>query len=127
MKRLSEIHHSDLEEYIFPGTDAAVLVVDQKLSQKDLEEIFGEISGQHRFYPTETGWKIKFPYWYVEELLKMGDVHFGTDFKREEKGWDHEHCSFCHEHIYIGELSYTTEHEEGGVYVICPKCSEKCQ
>ncbi|HWL52292.1 MAG TPA: hypothetical protein VNQ90_07645 [Chthoniobacteraceae bacterium] len=126
MKSLSEIPRSDLEEYIFPGTDAAVLLVEKMLPQKELEELFSDLSTQHRFYPTETGWKIKFPYWHVKELLETGNVALGTDFKREEKGWDHEHCSFCHEHIHIGGLSYTADHENGGVYIICQKCAEKC-
>ena len=128
MKPISEINSSDLEEYVFPGTDAAVLIVDQKLTQKNLEEMFGEISGQHRFYATDKGWEIKFPYWYISELLKNGGAGFKEeDFKKEKKGWDHEHCSFCHEHVHIGDLSYTTEHEDGGFYIVCPKCSVNCK
>ena len=117
----------DLEEYTFPGTDAAVLVVKQKVPQAELEKSFGELSGDHRFYPTETGWEIKFPYWYVEKLLSQGDCGITIqDVKREAKGWDHEHCSFCHAHIHIGDASYTHPHEEGGVYIICPDCAKKC-
>ena len=128
MRSLSEIQRSELEEYLFPGTDAAVLIIDEKLPQSDLEETFGKISGDHRFYPTETGWKIKFPYWYIEELLSMGDYGFVLeDTVREERGWDHEHCSFCHAHIPIGDMAYTCDHEEGGVYILCSVCADKCK
>src|SRR5690606_4478272 len=99
MKSLSDIKCADLEEYLFPGTDAAVLSIDEKIPQRELEEMFGELSGDHRFYPTEKGWRIKFPHWYVEELSKASGSDSGMIFEREEKGWDHEHCSFCHGHI----------------------------
>ena len=89
--------------------------------------MFGDLSGQHRFYPTETGWKIKFPYWYVHELF-AGDQAEMTKRKiqREEKGWDHEHCSFCRAHIPIGQSCYTADHEDGGYYIICNECAKKC-
>lgn len=128
MKSLSAIQRSDLEEYLFPGTDAAVIIVEKKIPQSELEEAFGELSGDHRFYPTATGWKIKFPYWYIEGLIAMGDCGITLeDVVREERGWDHEHCSFCHSNIWIGDLSYTCDHEEGGVYVLCPTCASKCK
>ena len=128
MSMLSDISRTELEEYVFPGTDAAVLEIEQKLPQQELEEIFSELSGQHRFYPTDTGWEIKFPYWYAAELLKSEHSGFPKkNFRREKLGWDHEHCSFCHEHIHIGQLSYTADHEEGGVYIICLRCTEKCK
>ena len=103
-------------------------MIDAKLSEAELENIFQGISREHRFYPTDTGWKVKFPYWYVSKLLSMGDCGFSErDFKREAKGWDHEHCSFCNAHIQIREKCYTVEHEEGGVYVICLKCADQCK
>ena len=90
--------------------------------------MFGEISSEHRIYPTPTGWKIKFPYWYVETLCSTGESGFRLeDFVREKKGWDHEHCSYCQAHITIGERSYTVEHENGGIYIICLKYSEQCK
>ena len=76
MKPLSEISRTDLEEYIFPGTDAAVLTVEQKMPQTELEAIFGGISQAHRLYPTDKGWAIKFPYWYVSEVLKREGAGF---------------------------------------------------
>lgn len=128
MRSLAEIPKQELEDYVFPGTDAAVLTVNKKLPQSELEGAFGEISGEHRLYPTETGWKIKFPYWYIEELCSMGESGYSLDdFEREERGWDHEHCSFCHAHIRIGESAYTCDHEEGGVYVLCLTCADTCK
>ena len=125
MKNLSDLRRSDLEEYIFPGTDAAVLVIEGKIEENELKENWSEYSGQHRFYPTETGWKIKFPYWTVVELCKGDETANIDEFEREKKGWDHEHCSFCHGHIFIGDLSYTHEHEDGGCYIICTQCYDK--
>ena len=128
MRALETISKAELEDYIFPGTDAAVLTINDQIPQKELEELCIELSGDHRFYPTEFGWKIKFPYWYIEALVSTGESGFTIDdFEREPKGWDHEHCSFCHEHIYIGDLSFTVDHEDGGVYIICRKCADKCR
>jgi hypothetical protein len=127
MKALSDIHRSELESYVFPGTDAAVLVTQEKIPQSELETIFGDLSGQHRFYPSENGWKIKFPYWYVHEIFRGDESQMKSkNIEREEKGWDHEHCSFCNSHIDIGTSCYTTDHEEGGYYIICNECSTKC-
>jgi len=128
MKKLESLRRSDIEEYEFPGTDAAVLVVEKKIGRKELEEYFHGLSGDHRFYKTGTGWKVKFPYWYFEAVTASGKSGFNIqDFKREHKGWDHEHCSFCHAHIYIGDKAFTHPHEKGGVYVICIKCAEQCR
>jgi len=128
MKKLSNIRRRDLEEYVFPGTDAAVLCVGKKATQKDLEDAFCDISGDHRFYKTDEGWRVKFPYWYIEAVMAKGRAGFRMeDFTREPNGWDHEHCSFCHAHIDIGEQAFTYPHEKGGVYVICLKCSEQCK
>ena len=128
MRRLDTIRRDELEEYHFPGTDAAVLVIEAKIPQDEIENSFKEISSEHRIYPTATGWKIKFPYWYVEAICSHGDAGVTLDnFVREEKGWDHEHCSYCQTHIAIGERAFTVEHERGGVYVICVKCAEQCK
>jgi len=40
MKKLKNLRQSDIEEYEFPGTDAAVLVVKKKTGQKVLEECY---------------------------------------------------------------------------------------
>lgn len=128
MKKLKNMRRAALEAYEFPGTDAAVLHVEKKIEQEELEECFRAISGDHRFYQTETGWKVKFPYWYIEAITGSGKSGFKIeDFTRERKGWDHEHCSFCHSHIHIGEQAFTHPHEKGGVYVICIKCAEQCK
>ena len=128
MKSLSELKKANLEEYEFPGTDAAVLNVEKNINQKELEDAFRGISGQHRFYPSDSGWKVKFPYWYIKEITSRGKSGFKLqDFAREAKGWDHEHCSFCQAHIIIGDKAYTHPHEDGGVYVLCLKCAEMCK
>ena len=122
MKELTELRRENLEEYEFPGTDAAVLVIEEKIAENELKESWREYSVQHRFYPTETGWKIKFPYWDVVEICDGNESTNIEDFEREIKGWDHEHCSFCHQHIWIGDTSYTHDHEDGGFYIICSEC-----
>ena len=129
MKALSDIRRTDLEEYIFPGTDAAVRIINAKISEAELEDAYEEMPIEHRYYPTETGWKIKFPFWPVARMMSLGDAEFPPEsgFIRERKGWDHEHCSFCHAHINMGELCHTADHEEGGVYIICRKCSGQCE
>ncbi len=127
MKSLVQIKRSELEPYEFPGTAAAVLVIDKKVPQAELEELFGDIECAQRFYPTESGWRIKFLKWQVEEMLAGGDSRISLDdFEIEPRGWDHEHCSFCHAHVHIGELSYTAEHEDGGFYIVCTACAEQC-
>ena len=47
MKTLKSIRRADLEAHEFPGTDAAALVVEKKIEQKELEECFRTISGAH--------------------------------------------------------------------------------
>lgn len=128
MIELNDIKKNDLEEYTFPGTDAAVLVVNKKVSQQELEKSFEELDCQLRLYPTDTGWKVKFPYWFVEEMLSENEFEIKLeDFEREERGWDHEHCSFCNDLVAIGDSSYTCPHEDGGFYIICMECSKKCK
>jgi hypothetical protein len=129
VKSLSDIRRADLEDYVFPGTDAAVQILDVKLSESELDEAYAEIPIERRYYPTAKGWKVKFPFWHVSAMMELGDAEFPPEsgFVRERKGWDHEHCSFCQAHIGIGELCYTLDHEEGGVYIICKTCSEQCQ
>jgi hypothetical protein len=70
MKALTEISRSELEPYDFPGTDAAVLIINKQVPQSELEELCKPLSCQMRFYPTETGWKIKAPYWQVQDVIK---------------------------------------------------------
>ncbi len=128
MKALHQILRSELEPYDFTGTDAAVLSIDKKVPQSELEELCEPLSCQIRFYPTETGWKIKAPYWQVADFIEGSEYASSPlQFVREPKGWDHEHCSFCHEHIPIGTTCFTTPHEEGGYYLLCDSCSKKCK
>jgi hypothetical protein len=127
MKSLEEIRRAELEEYVFPGTDALVIVIERMLAQEDVQEIFREIGGQHRLYQTDVGWKVKFPHADVAGMLDEDSFSSpGVSVVREEKGWDHEHCSFCDEHVFIGDTCHTAPHESGGVYVLCLKCAGKC-
>ena len=128
MRSITSISKIDLEEYLFPGTDAAILRIEHKLPQKDLEDAFGDLEVTHRFYSTDTGWDVKFPYFILEDFISEdGSDYSIDDFIREPRGWDHEHCSFCNANISIGDHAFTTEHEEGGYYVICNSCSLHCK
>lgn len=128
MKALHEILKAELEPYDFPGADAAVLSIDRKVPQKELEKLCEPLSCQIRFYPTEKGWNIKEPYWQVECLIGgLEHALSPLQFIRETKGWDHEHCSFCHEHIPIGTACFTVTNEESGYYLVCNACSKKCK
>jgi hypothetical protein len=42
---------------------------------------------EHRWYPTESGHLVKWPY--------EGEPFDPQQFRVEERGWDHEHCSAC--------------------------------
>ncbi len=124
MRSLSEIRRDELEEYVFPGTDAAVFVFPKSVPMEELQELFADIPGQLRIYPGETVWKVKAPYWRFLEMLPPETAESAAPlFQREERGWDHEHCSFCHAHIGIGDRCHTVPHEEGGYYLICASCS----
>jgi hypothetical protein len=127
MKTLHEILRSELEPYDFPGTDAAVLVINKKVPQVELEKLCEPLRCQIRFYPTETGWKIKAPYSQIADFIEGQEHTFSPlQFTKEPRGWDHEHCSFCHEHITIGTACFTAPHEKGDCYLICEVCSRKC-
>jgi hypothetical protein len=119
-KRLSQFRKRDLEEYTFPGTDAAVYHVPKKVSVKELNAVFDTLTGpERRYYPTSDGWDVKFPWWAVSEINK------DKTFKRQKLGWDREQCSFCGGEISIGEKCHTHEHENGGVYIFCKQCCGK--
>jgi hypothetical protein len=127
MKELQEILRSDLEPSDFPGTDAAVLIINKKVPQSVVEELCEPLRCQIRIYPTETGWKIKSPYWELADLLETPQHQpFPLEWMKEPGGWNHEHCSFCHEHLSVGTACFTANHENGGYYVICASCAQKC-
>lgn len=116
----------DLEAYEFPGTHAAVLRVSSENSLDEIKEAFEEIDMQMRIYSHPDWHELKFVYWDIEKLTSHEDFPLAISaFEREEFGWDHEHCSFCHARIDRGQLAYTTEHEDGGVYILCIACASK--
>src|SRR5688500_14204698 len=85
-----------LEEYKFPGTDAAVVfVAEGQAPSGGVREVL-ERSGQQRWYPVPGGHRVKVPWHWSEGHESL--------FEREVKGWDHEHCAFCNSHINIGDL-----------------------
>lgn len=119
-KKLSHFRKRDLDDYTFPGTDAAVYHVPSKVTVKQLNAVFDKLTGpERRYYPTPDGWDVKFPWWSVSEINE------DKIFKRQKKGWDHEECSFCGTEISIGAKCHTHEHERGGVYIFCKQCYGK--
>jgi hypothetical protein len=124
VKKLEDIQWEDLEPYEFPGTHAAVLRLGLEISLDEIKEAFEGTDVQMRIYSRPDGYEVKFVYWEIEELITDKDfvLEFSA-FEREEFGWDHEHCSFCHARVDRGQLAYTTEHETGGVYVLCIACA----
>jgi hypothetical protein len=105
-----------LEEYKFPGTDAAVAFIPE--GQTPSAEV-GEVlkrSGQQRWFPIPGGHQAKVP-WHFSK-------GFETLFEREKKGWDHEHCDFCNEHVYMGDICWTANAGRG-IWIFCKACYEK--
>lgn len=106
-----------LEEYEFPGTDAAVVFIPEgKTPSSEVQEVLDR-SGQQRWYPVPGGHKAKVP-WHCSEGRE-------SLFEREENGWDHEHCDFCNAHVNIGDQCWTAESGRGGSWLFCRECYEK--
>jgi hypothetical protein len=105
-----------LEEYRFPGTDAAAVFVptDQRPSPH-VQEILDK-AGPQRWYPMAGGSQVRIPWHFAKGCESL--------FERLPKGWDHEHCSFCDGHIDIGKLCWCTD-ADGGIWVFCKSCYEK--
>jgi hypothetical protein len=102
-----------LEEYIFPGTDAASVVIpDGQKPSSEVKEVLDR-SGFSRWYPVTGGHRVKVPWHFAKGRESL--------FEREKKGWDHEHCDYCNEHVNIGQRSWTIP-AEGGVWLICQSC-----
>ena len=113
---LSDFRTSSLHEYVFPGTDAAVVFVPKDAQPpKEVQEVLDR-SPQQRWYPVEGGGRAKIPFYCAQ-----GREHL---FEREQKGWDHEHCDFCNATVNIGDLCWTAP-SDGGVFIFCRECYEK--
>ena len=119
--KLSQFKKENLKPYTFPGTDAAVYHLRAKIHEKEVQKLCDLLPNvQLRYGPSADGWDIKIPWW------NLGDQSTDWQFEREAKGWDHEHCSFCHEHVSIGEHYYLHETEDkDGYYLFCQKCYAK--
>jgi hypothetical protein len=106
-----------LEAYTFPGTDAAVVfIAEGQIPSDDIQEVLSR-SGQQRWYPVQGGHDAKVPWHYSKGYESL--------FRREEKGWDHEHCDFCESHVNIGETCWTANSGNGGFWIFCRKCYDK--
>jgi hypothetical protein len=115
-RELRDFKKAALQEYVFPGTDAAVVFVpDGARPPREVQEVLDR-SHQQRWFPVDGGSRAKVPFYHTE-----GREHL---FEREAKGWDHEHCDFCNAHIRIGELCWTAP-SNGGILIFCKDCYEK--
>jgi hypothetical protein len=113
---LSKFNKTMLEEYIFPGTDAAVrFVANDETVSPEITAVLKR-SYQQRWFPVPGGHKVQIPYHFCKGSEDL--------FERQTKGWDHEHCTFCEESIGIGGLCWTAP-AEGGVHIFCKNCREK--
>ena len=114
--QLRDFTKAMLEDYTFPGTDAAVVfIADGSAPSPAVREVLAR-SGQQRWYPVAGGHQAKIPFHFVEG-------HEGL-FERERKGWNHEHCDFCDASIAISELCWTAPSNRG-VFVFCKECYAK--
>ena len=106
-----------VEEYEFPGTDAAVIFIpDGQSPSSPVQEVL-EHSGQQRWYPVPGGHKAKVPWHFSEGNESL--------FEREVGGWNHEHCDFCNGRVEVGEVCWTAESGQGGFWLFCKQCYEK--
>ncbi|MBL9188226.1 MAG: hypothetical protein JNK23_12145 [Opitutaceae bacterium] len=114
--KLQDFTQTQLEEYLFPGTDAAVIFVAEGTElSSDLKEVMGRSSHQ-RWYPVAGGHNAMIPYHYVK-----GNE---ASFQREVMGWNNEHCDFCNASVAIGELCWTAPSGRG-IFVFCRECHGK--
>jgi hypothetical protein len=112
-KAIEDFKKSSLTEYVFPGTDAAVVfVAEGTRPSNEVQEVLGR-SRQQRWFPVDGGNNAKVPF-----HLAKGCEHL---FERETKGWDHEHCDFCNTSVRIGELCWTAP-SGSGILIFCKEC-----
>lgn len=105
-----------LEEYRFPGTDAAVIFIPEgHAPSAEVQEVLKR-SSQQRWHPVSGGHDVKVPWYFTKSYESL--------FRREAKGWDHEHCDFCDEYVNIGELCWTADASRG-IWIFCKSCYEK--
>ena len=113
---LRDFKRSSLREYVFPGTDAAVVFVPEGIRPaQEIQEVLDR-SYQQRWFPIQGGARAKVPFHYAEGREQL--------FEREIKGWDHEHCDFCEASVAIDELCWTAP-SGGGFVIFCKNCYAK--
>lgn len=116
---LSQFTKAMLEEYEFPGSDAAVVFVPEGESPSpEAKQVLGR-SHQQRWYPVSGGHTAKVP-----RYCSKGSESL---FVREKKGWDHEHCDFCGADVKMGELAWSVDTEAGGIWLFCRECYEQLE
>jgi len=115
--RLHEFTKVMLQEYDFPGTDAAVFFIPEGQSPSVPVQQVLKRSGQQRWYPVPGGHRVKVPWHFSEGQEALCE--------REPKGWNHEHCDFCDASVQIEELCWTVESGRGGFWLFCKSCYDK--
>lgn len=105
---------------VFEVLDATVIRVPSKLSEKELDEAFEDIEYEKRYYPTDTGWNVRFC------AADVGGLDFIKDLEvfSQKGGWDHEHCYNCDKEIMNGEVFYTVHEEHDAVVIRCEHCQK---
>jgi hypothetical protein len=115
-RELHDFNHATLREHVFPGIDAAVVFVPSgNKSPPEVQSVIDKAS-QVRWYPVPGGFEAKVPWPLVTSAESL--------FKREEKGWDHEHCDFCNATISIGETCWSSDVGDSFV-LFCRGCRDK--
>ena len=107
-----------LGEFIYSGDDAATYFVKGECEDPPphIEKILSKSCSQ-RIYPVDGGHIWKVPYDTVKGDEKL--------FKKEVRGWDHEHCDFCGATIDIGDTCWLSGNTNSEIFIFCEKCYKK--
>jgi len=108
-------------ERIFTPLDATVVHVNKPLSVEQLDEAFGELEYDMRYYKTDDGWEVRFCYDDVGSLDFMDNI----DVSLETGAWDHEDCQSCDKEIREGDIFYTIHKDDDTTSLYCKSCRSK--
>tara|TARA_B100001093_G_C26062119_1_gene690855 strand:- start:53 stop:406 length:354 start_codon:yes stop_codon:yes gene_type:complete len=106
---------------IFKPLNATVIHVNKPLSVEQLDNIFGDLDYDMRYYQTEDGWDIRFCYDEVGNLNELNDA----DIRIEKDAWDHEDCHLCEIEIIKGDQFYTIHKSDNSTFIYCESCQSK--
>ena len=112
---LSEYRNMAFVQGQFVPLDALVTFVPIGSEDDLLIQEYSEKHGQSRWYPTEGGYNVYFPY--------EGEEYDAKRFRIEKGTWSHEHCDACGGTIDDSLLCWVTEKEP--IVLICQKCHKK--